>query len=196
MLRVCELKLSDTTYSSTPKTNSSLFNCTPFFFFFTRPHLLTTMESPPLASLSLTHVNYNPKDPISWISAHLALVPQALVISYVSLIWATREIEVLLMFTGQMGCEALNYILKKYLKEPRPTRMFSDMIVTTRTDSSQNCLARVMECRPHMHNMRLSSPSICLSSCSSDTIQSTIPMPPAHTFRPLTGSDWASRHSH
>ncbi|CAK4029996.1 related to CAX4 [Lecanosticta acicola] len=81
------------------------------------------MDSPPLASLSLTHVRYNPADPLSWISAHLALAPQALVISYVSLIYATREVEILLMFAGQMGCEALNWLLKRYIKEERPTQM-------------------------------------------------------------------------
>ena len=84
-----------------------------------------SMDSPPLASLSLTHVRYNPEDPISWISAHLALAPQALVISYVSLIYATREMEILLMFAGQMGCEALNWLLKRYIKEERPTRRWT-----------------------------------------------------------------------
>ncbi|KAI7300843.1 hypothetical protein KC315_g16952 [Hortaea werneckii] len=81
------------------------------------------MEDPPLASLSLTHVSYNPSDPFSHLSAYLALVPQALVISYAALIWSTREIEILLMFTGQMGCEALNWLLKRYIKEERPTQM-------------------------------------------------------------------------
>lgn len=80
------------------------------------------MDGPPLASLSLTHVRYDPADPLSYISAHLALVPQALVIAYVALIWGTREIEILLMFAGQMGCEALNWGLKRYIKEERPTR--------------------------------------------------------------------------
>lgn len=82
------------------------------------------MEDPPLASLSLTHVSYNPSDPFSHLSAYLALVPQVLVISYAALIWSTREIEILLMFTGQMGCEAFNWLLKRYIKEERPTRMF------------------------------------------------------------------------
>lgn len=79
------------------------------------------MDKPPLASLSLTHVSYNPNDIFSWISAHLALVPQALIISYVTLIWATREIEVLLMFTGQLSCEALNAVLKRFFREARPS---------------------------------------------------------------------------
>lgn len=79
------------------------------------------MEHPSLTSLSLTHVRYDPKDVYSWISAHLALVPQALMISYVTLLWATREIEVLIMFAGQLGCEALNFVLKRYFREARPT---------------------------------------------------------------------------
>ncbi|CAK1361271.1 putative dolichyldiphosphatase [Cercospora beticola] len=79
------------------------------------------MEHPSLTSLSLTHVRYDPNDVYSWISAHLALVPQALMISYVTLLWATREIEVLIMFAGQLGCEALNFVLKRYFREARPT---------------------------------------------------------------------------
>ncbi|KJX98970.1 PAP2-domain-containing protein [Zymoseptoria brevis] len=81
------------------------------------------MDGPPLASLSLTHVNYDPTDRIAWLCAHLALVPQALVITYTALIWSTREIEILLMFAGQMGCEALNWVLKRYFKEQRPTQI-------------------------------------------------------------------------
>ena len=80
------------------------------------------MDGPPLASLSLTHVHYNPQDPISHLCAYLALVPQGLVIAYVSLIWGTREVEILLMFAGQMACEGLNWLLKRYIKEERPTR--------------------------------------------------------------------------
>lgn len=94
------------------------------------------MDGPPLRSLSLTHVSYNPNDPLSCISAHLALVPQALVISYVSLIWATREIEILLMFTGQMGCEALNWILKRYIREERPTRKVDNKIDQRRAEAN------------------------------------------------------------
>ena len=81
------------------------------------------MEDPPaLASLSLTHVHYDPTDKISYISAWLALVPQGLCIMYVTLIWATREVEILMMFGGQMACEALNWGLKRYIKEDRPKR--------------------------------------------------------------------------
>ncbi|KEY76961.1 hypothetical protein PAP2 [Aspergillus fumigatus] len=81
------------------------------------------MEDTPLASLSLTHVHYNPEDPLSLLSAWLALVPQALCVAYVTLIWASREMEVILMFSGQMGCEAFNFVLKRIIKEERPKRM-------------------------------------------------------------------------
>lgn len=82
------------------------------------------MDDPPLTSLSLTHVYYNPDDRISQACAFLALVPQGLMIVYVSLIWSTREIEILLMFAGQMGCEALNWLLKRSIREDRPSRTF------------------------------------------------------------------------
>ncbi|KAK3069901.1 hypothetical protein LTR53_011411 [Teratosphaeriaceae sp. CCFEE 6253] len=81
------------------------------------------MDSPPLASLSLTHVHYDPADPVSHACAYLALVPQALVITYAALIWSTREAEIVLMFAGQMGCEALNWMLKRLIQEERPPQM-------------------------------------------------------------------------
>ncbi|EHY55274.1 hypothetical protein HRR83_009076 [Exophiala dermatitidis] len=81
------------------------------------------VDDPALASLSLTHVRYNPNDPVSYLSAWLALVPQGLCVAYVTLIWATREVEILLMFTGQMACEALNFALKRLIREERPHQM-------------------------------------------------------------------------
>ena len=83
------------------------------------------MDNPLLASLSLTHVHYNPDDIISYVCAYLALVPQALVITYAALIWSTREIEILLMFAGQMGCEGMNWLLKRWIKEDRPSGTFT-----------------------------------------------------------------------
>jgi len=81
-------------------------------------------DSAPLASLSLTHVHYDPTDPISYFCAWLALVPQGLCVAYATLIWSTREVEILLMFAGQMGCEALNFALKRLIKEERPKQMY------------------------------------------------------------------------
>ncbi|CAG8959611.1 hypothetical protein HYFRA_00001513 [Hymenoscyphus fraxineus] len=81
------------------------------------------MADTPLASLSLTHVHYDPNDPLSYFCAWLALVPQGLCVVYATLIWSTREVEILLMFGGQMACEALNFALKRILKEERPKQM-------------------------------------------------------------------------
>ncbi|PQE21546.1 PAP2 domain protein [Rutstroemia sp. NJR-2017a WRK4] len=81
------------------------------------------MADTPLASLSLTHVHYDPNDPVSYGCAWLALVPQGLCVMYATLIWSTREIEILMMFGGQMACEALNFVLKRILKEERPKQM-------------------------------------------------------------------------
>ncbi|KAI1391033.1 PAP2-domain-containing protein [Hypoxylon trugodes] len=77
----------------------------------------------PLASLSLTHVHYDPTDHISYLCAWLALIPQGLCVMYATLIWSTREIEIALLFAGQLACEALNFALKRLIKEERPPRM-------------------------------------------------------------------------
>lgn len=65
----------------------------------------------------------DPDDNISYLCAWLALVPQALCIVYVTLIWSTREAEVALMFAGQLACEAANFVLKRLIKEERPSRI-------------------------------------------------------------------------
>lgn len=80
-------------------------------------------ETAALASLSITHIHYDPNDSISYLCAWLALVPQGLCVVYATLIWSTREIEILLMFAGQMACEVFNLILKRILKEERPIQM-------------------------------------------------------------------------
>ena len=77
-----------------------------------------------LRPLKVTHVFYNPDDPLSLISAYLALMPQALMVIYVTLIYARREIEIVLMFVGQLLCELANWILKRLIKEHRPPGCF------------------------------------------------------------------------
>ena len=75
-----------------------------------------------LESLKITHVYYNPSDPLSLASAYLALVPQALMVVYITLIYARREIEMVMMFVGQLLCEGANLALKRLIKENRPPR--------------------------------------------------------------------------
>ncbi|TFB04929.1 hypothetical protein CCMA1212_002532 [Trichoderma ghanense] len=76
-----------------------------------------------LASLSVTHVYYDPNDYISLLCAYLALLPQALCVVYATLIFSTREAEICLAFAGQLACEALNFLLKRLIKEERPRRI-------------------------------------------------------------------------
>ena len=73
----------------------------------------------------LMAVVQNPDDPLSYVCAWLALVPQGLCVVYATLIWSSREVEILLMFVGQMGCEGLNWGLKRWIKEERPRRASS-----------------------------------------------------------------------
>ncbi|KAF4119607.1 dolichyldiphosphatase [Geosmithia morbida] len=80
-------------------------------------------ELGPLASLSITHVYYDPDDRLSLACAYLALLPQALCVVYVTLIMSTREVEIALTFLGQLACEALNFVLKRLIKEERPARI-------------------------------------------------------------------------
>ncbi|UKZ57818.1 hypothetical protein TrVGV298_011679 [Trichoderma virens] len=79
--------------------------------------------TPTLASLSVTHVYYDPDDYVSLVCAYLALLPQALCVVYATLIFSTREAEICLAFAGQLACEAVNFILKRIIKEERPRRI-------------------------------------------------------------------------
>ncbi|KAI8658442.1 Dolichyldiphosphatase [Fusarium keratoplasticum] len=80
-------------------------------------------DTTPLASLSVTHVYYDPHDKLSLVCAYLALLPQALCVVYATLVLFTREVEVALMFAGQLACEAINFALKRLIKEERPRRI-------------------------------------------------------------------------
>lgn len=84
---------------------------------------LNPLIQPQLASLSLTHVYYDPAHILGLPSAFLALVPQALVIVYVAVIYCRRDVEVCYAFAGQMSCEALNWVLKRLFQQDRPQRM-------------------------------------------------------------------------
>lgn len=84
---------------------------------------VSVANSPDPENPQRTDGQQNPDDALSHLSAWLALIPQALCVAYVTLMWATREAEVVMMFVGQMGCEALNFVLKRIIKEERPKRM-------------------------------------------------------------------------
>jgi dolichyldiphosphatase len=72
-------------------------------------------------SLSFTHVQYNPAIPHTKLLAYITLSPQALVVSYVTLIYTQRDLATVWMLLGQTLNELLNYGLKRYIQQPRPT---------------------------------------------------------------------------
>jgi dolichyldiphosphatase len=75
-----------------------------------------------LCNVKLT-VNQDPHDTLSLFCAYLALLPQALCVVYATLTLTTREAEIALTFAGQLACEALNFCLKRLIKEERPARI-------------------------------------------------------------------------
>ncbi|KAJ8659859.1 hypothetical protein O0I10_004452 [Lichtheimia ornata] len=73
-----------------------------------------------LASLSLTHVQFDAQDKIAYAFAYITLLPLAILVFYASVIVSRREMAGILMLLGQLTNEALNAILKEYLQIARP----------------------------------------------------------------------------
>ncbi|CAG8649797.1 18905_t:CDS:2, partial [Acaulospora morrowiae] len=80
-------------------------------------------QEPPLVSFSLTHVEFDPTDPLAFLFAFITLSPLALIVSYVTIILARREMVAINMFFGQLICEGLNFLLKRLIKEKRPEKL-------------------------------------------------------------------------
>lgn len=109
----------------------AVFETNRFFTFYSKkvrefrffPILLFTMtghEGHGLASISLTHVYFNPQDKISYAFAYITLAPIAILVFYASVIVSRREMASILMLAGQLLNEALNYILKESIEQDRP----------------------------------------------------------------------------
>ncbi|CAG8812358.1 18167_t:CDS:1, partial [Racocetra persica] len=82
---------------------------------------MSSSEIRPLISLSLTNVEFDSSDPIAYALAYITLSPLAILVAYPTIIVARREMASIKMFIGQLVCEILNAVLKKLLKEKRPT---------------------------------------------------------------------------
>ncbi|KAI8822687.1 phosphatidic acid phosphatase type 2/haloperoxidase [Fimicolochytrium jonesii] len=84
-----------------------------------------SLEDPPgmrpLASVSLTHVQYDDSDPLGMFMAYASLAPIAIIISYVTLIFFRRDLATILMFVGQLVNEGVNFVAKKIVRQARPT---------------------------------------------------------------------------
>lgn len=67
-----------------------------------------------------TFILYDPNDPLSLISALLALTPILILQTYLSWLIITRDIESILVTAGQLSNEIFNKILKRVIKQQRP----------------------------------------------------------------------------
>ncbi|KAF9955874.1 hypothetical protein BGZ70_010082 [Mortierella alpina] len=79
-----------------------------------------------LTSLSITHVQFVQGDLVSEFLAYVTLSPMALVCTFVSVILITRDMKPAVMFAGQLANEAVNQMLKRLVKEARPTEYLGD----------------------------------------------------------------------
>lgn len=73
------------------------------------------------AVLGLTHVQYDPTDPLAKLLALVTLSPIFLLCSYVTIILYRRELTFVNALIGQLGCEGVNWGLKRLIRQPRPT---------------------------------------------------------------------------
>ncbi|KAF9914777.1 hypothetical protein BX616_007575 [Lobosporangium transversale] len=79
-----------------------------------------------LTSLSLTHVQFSGDDIYSKIFAHLTLSPLAIICGYIAVVLTTRDLTVVTMFAGQLLNEGINFVLKRLVKQARPTEYLGD----------------------------------------------------------------------
>ncbi|KAF9091752.1 hypothetical protein BGX27_001966 [Mortierella sp. AM989] len=86
-------------------------------------------EIPPhhtLTSLSLTHVQFSEDEIYSKIFAHITLSPLAITCGYVAVLLTTRDLTIILMLAGQFLNECTNFVLKRLVKQARPTEYLGD----------------------------------------------------------------------
>ncbi|CEP08496.1 hypothetical protein [Parasitella parasitica] len=83
-------------------------------------------EGHALASISLTHVYFNPSDKISYVFAYITLAPIAILVFYASVIVSRREVAGILILLGQLLNEAFNYVLKEHIEQDRPHAHLGD----------------------------------------------------------------------
>ncbi|TRM57937.1 hypothetical protein BD626DRAFT_464364 [Schizophyllum amplum] len=77
-------------------------------------------EPAPRVALDLTHIVYPDESLLSWFLALASLTPILLMPAYAALTVQTREYVVLVMWAGQLACEAFNWVLKHIVQEDRP----------------------------------------------------------------------------
>ncbi|KAM8828087.1 dolichyldiphosphatase 1 isoform 1-T1 [Spinachia spinachia] len=71
-------------------------------------------------SISLTHVEFPEGDLTGHVLAYFSLLPIAILVGFVTLIVFKRELHTISFFGGVILNEAVNWVLKHLLREPRP----------------------------------------------------------------------------
>lgn len=74
-----------------------------------------------LTSLSITHVQFAQDDLLSKLFAYVTLSPLAILCGYVAVIITSRDLKPAVMLAGQLANELVNLILKRLVKQARPT---------------------------------------------------------------------------
>ncbi|KAK3821069.1 MAG: PAP2 superfamily-domain-containing protein [Benniella sp.] len=82
---------------------------------------IDNLRAETLTSLSLTHVRFVGDDIYSKLFAFITLSPFGITCGYIAVILATRDLSIILMLAGQFLNECVNYVLKRVIKQERPT---------------------------------------------------------------------------
>jgi len=82
--------------------------------------MASSVDPSHLTTFRLTEVKYDPSDPLGLVLAVASLLPIALLVAFPTLILFRRDLRTITFFAGQLANEALNMVLKRVLREPRP----------------------------------------------------------------------------
>lgn len=85
-----------------------------------------------LTSLSITHVQFAQDDILSKLFAYVTLSPLAILCGYVGVVITSRDLKPAVMLAGQLANELVNLILKRLVKQARPTGMVTRINCMTR----------------------------------------------------------------
>ena len=89
-------------------------------------HKSTQRGSDGKVPFSLTYVMYDPSDVYGELMAVITLAPIFIVVMYVTIIAIRRDIGTFFVFLGQLIGVAINVVVKKMVKEPRPDGAYLD----------------------------------------------------------------------
>ncbi len=86
------------------------------------------MSPEQLHPLSATYVVYQQGDLLGELLALISLTPIFIMVAYAVLLASRRDLHTASLLLGQLLNEALNYVLKHIIKEPRPSRASAEFL--------------------------------------------------------------------